>query len=103
MIKAVSNHHRVRHERDLLRKFEEKVPNLRPIIDEIRDPAEPLVIALNHLDDDLYNASKQKMLNRRELRYVSKRILEALKSLHQESFVHTGNPRKTEARPIERL
>ena len=90
MVKAVSNHYRVQHERDLLRQFEGKVPNLRPIIDEIRDPAEPLAIALKHLDDDLYDASKQKMLNRRELKYVSKWILEALKALHQEGFVHTG-------------
>ncbi|KAH6720370.1 putative serine/threonine protein kinase [Leptodontidium sp. MPI-SDFR-AT-0119] len=84
VIKAVPNHYRVQHERDLLRQFEGKVPHLRPIIDEIRDPAEPLAIALRHLDDDLYNASKQKMLNRKELKYVSKRILESLKALHQE-------------------
>jgi hypothetical protein len=90
VIKAVSNHYRVQHERDLLRQFEGKVPHLRPIIDEIRDPAEPLAIALRQLDDDLYSASKQKMLNRKELKYVSKRILESLKALHREGFVHTG-------------
>lgn len=90
MIKAVPNHYRVQHERNLLRQFEGKVPHLRLIIDEIRDPTEPLAIALKHLDDDLYNASKQKMLNRKELKYVSKRILESLKALHQEGFVHTG-------------
>jgi hypothetical protein len=63
------------------------------MIDEIQDPAEPVTIALKHLDDDLYEASKQKMLNRKELKYVSKRILEALKALHQEGFVHTGKTR----------
>lgn len=90
MIKAVPNHSRVQNERDLLRQFRGKVPYLRPIIDEIRDPTESLAIALRYLDNDLYNASKQKMLNRKELKYVSKRILESLKALHQEGFVHTG-------------
>lgn len=90
MIKAVPNHYRAQHERDLLRRFEGKVPHLRPIVDKIRDPAEPLAITLRHLDNDLYNASKQKMLNRKDLKYVSKRILESLKALHGEGFIHTG-------------
>jgi hypothetical protein len=60
------------------------------MIDEIREPPEPVAIALKYLDDDLYNASKRKLLNRTELKYVSKGILESLKALHQEGFVHTG-------------
>lgn len=55
VIKAVPNHYRVQHERDLLRQFEGKVPHLRPIVDEIRDPAEPLAIALRHLDTTRQN------------------------------------------------
>lgn len=62
------------------------------LIDEIDDsPSDDSpIIALKHLDDHLLNASIKKTLNRKELKYVSKRILEALKVLHEDGYVHTG-------------
>ena len=44
-----------------------KIPNLRPLVDDIQEPARPIAIALRYLDDDLYDASKKTMLNRKEL------------------------------------
>ncbi|KAH8593074.1 kinase-like domain-containing protein, partial [Bisporella sp. PMI_857] len=40
------------------------------------------------LEDHLLNASIKKTLNRKEPKYVSRRILEALKVLHEECYVH---------------
>ena len=45
---------------------------------------------LKHLEDHLLNASITKNLNRKEVKYVSRRILEALNVLHADGFVHTG-------------
>jgi len=60
------------------------------MIDEIEDPAEPTTIALRHLDDHLLQASIEKILNRKEIKYVSKRVLQALSVLHEDSYVHSG-------------
>lgn len=60
------------------------------MIDEIKDPSEPPAIVLKHLQDDLLQASIKKTLSKRELKYVARRILEALKVLHEDKYVHTG-------------
>lgn len=90
VIKAVKGHPRVENERDVLRRFQHRAPHLRPLIDEIEEPADPPAIVLKYLDDHLLNASIYKPLNRKELKYVSRRILEALKVLHRDGYVHTG-------------
>ncbi|KAE9973522.1 hypothetical protein EG327_009040 [Venturia inaequalis] len=87
VIKSVLNHPRVRHERDILRRFQGRTPYLRPILDEIQDPADTIV--LKYLDDDLQSASNRQKLSPRELRYVSKKVLQALSVLHEDGFVHT--------------
>ena len=84
-----ARHFRIGNERDVLRSFQAKT-HLRPLIDEIVVPADPPAIVLKHLDDDLLNASNTKKLNTREIKYVSKRILEALDVLHEAGYVHTG-------------
>ncbi|KAF2432676.1 STE/STE20 protein kinase [Tothia fuscella] len=89
VIKSVRDHFRVENERDVLRRFQGRTPYLRPMIDEIKEPSEPTTIMLKYLDDDLCHASDIRTLNRKELRYVSKRILEALNTLHEDGFVHT--------------
>lgn len=91
VIKAVQGHPRVENEREVLKRFQNKTPNLRPLIDEIEEPSSPPTIVLKHIEDHLLNASIKKTLNRTELRYVAKRILEALNVLHEEDYVHTGN------------
>jgi hypothetical protein len=90
VIKSVRGHFRVENERDILRRFQGRTPYLRPLIDEIEEPSEPITIVLKYLDDNLQNASNKGTLSRKELKYVSKRILEALSTLHEDGFVHTG-------------
>jgi serine/threonine protein kinase len=90
VIKSVRGHFRVENERDILRRFQGRTPYLRPLIDEIKEPSEPITIVLKYLDDNLQNASNKRTLSRKELKYVSKRILEALSTLHEDGFMHTG-------------
>ena len=90
VIKSVRGHFRVENERNVLRRFQDRTPYLRPSIDEVEEPSEPITIVLRYLDDNLQNASNKRTLSRKELKYVSKRILEALSTLHEDGFVHTG-------------
>jgi hypothetical protein len=88
--KAFKGHFRVANERDVLRRFAGKSPHIRPLLDEIIDPSEPTAIVLRHLQNHLWQASGEKTLNRKELKYVSRRVLEALQVMHAEGFVHAG-------------
>jgi hypothetical protein len=45
---------------------------------------------LRHLDDHLLRASIEKGLNRKEIKDVARRILEALSVLHPDGYIHTG-------------
>lgn len=83
-------HFRIKNERDILRKFQPRTPYLRPLVDEIIAPRGPRGIVLKHLEDDLQTASAARKLNGREIRYISKRVLNALKVLHESGYVHTG-------------
>lgn len=78
IIKA-ARHFRITNERDILRKFQPRTPHLRRLVDEILEPADPTAIVLKYFRDDLMTASTAKKLNGKEIRYVSKRVLEALK------------------------
>jgi serine/threonine protein kinase len=90
VIKSVLGHPRVENERNALKRFQHRTPHLRPLIDEIDEPSLPVTIALKYLHGDLLDASVAKTLNRRELKYVSRCVLEAIKTLHEDGFVHTG-------------
>lgn len=85
-----ARHFRIANEKDILRKFQPGTPYPRPLVDEILEPADPPAIVLRHLEDDLLDATNATKLNRMEVRYVSKRVLEALKVLHKDGYVHTG-------------
>ncbi|PVH71412.1 serine/threonine protein kinase [Cadophora sp. DSE1049] len=89
VIKGVQGHPRVENERNVLKRFQDRAPYIRPLIDEIEEPSDPPTIVLKYLEDHLLNASIKKTLNRKELKYVSRRILEALMVLHEECYVHT--------------
>ncbi|POS78968.1 serine/threonine protein kinase [Diaporthe helianthi] len=89
VVKSVSGHPRVENERDILKRFQGRSTHIRPLIDEIQDPAKPTTIILRHLDEDLLDASIRKSLNRKEIISVSRSILEALSVLHEDGFVHT--------------
>jgi serine/threonine protein kinase len=90
MIKSVLDHPRVENERDVLKRFQRRTPYLRPLIDEIDEQTFPVTIALKYLQGDLLEASIARTLNRRELKHISRCVLEALKTLHEDGFVHTG-------------
>lgn len=90
VVKSVQDHPRVENERNVLKRFQHRTPYLRPLIDEIDEPSAPVTIALKYLQGDLLDASAAKTLNRKELKYVSRCVLEALKILHDDGFVHTG-------------
>ncbi|KAJ0413763.1 serine/threonine protein kinase [Aspergillus carlsbadensis] len=88
IVKGVQNHPRVKNERDILKHFQGKTAYLRPLLDEIEDPPEPTIIVLKHFEGDLLQATKARPLNRKELKFVSRRILGALNSLHEGGYVH---------------
>jgi len=90
VIKGVRGHPRVENERYVLKRFQDRTPYLRPLIDEVEDQSNCLIIVLRYLEDHLLDASIKETLNRKELKYVSRRILEALKVLHEDGYVHTG-------------
>jgi hypothetical protein len=90
VIKSVQGHPRAQNERDVLRRFQHRTPCLRPLIDEIEKPSAPVTIALKHLQADLLHASVARTLDRREFKYVSRCVLEALKTLHEDGFVYAG-------------
>lgn len=87
-----SEHFDVSNERDMLLRFQEKTPYIRPLIDEVDLGAEAKspALVLRYLDEDLLSFSNRRTLTRRELKFVAKGVLHALKMLHGEGFVHTG-------------
>ncbi|KAH9871716.1 hypothetical protein J1614_005972 [Plenodomus biglobosus] len=89
VIKSVRGHPRVENERDVLVRFQQRTPYLRPMVDQIEESALPTTIALRWLESDLLDASNARTLNRRELKQVSRCVLEALRVLHDDGFVHT--------------
>lgn len=89
MAKSV-HHFRLQNERDILLHFQSRTSYIRPLIDEVEDSSAPPTLILKYLDDDVLNASNNKRLTRPEVKYVAKKVLEALLLLHDEGFVHTG-------------
>lgn len=90
MVKSVQGHWRLHNERDILKRFQARAPTLRPLLDEIEDPAEPPAITLKYLDDDVTRASRKQRLTRQEIEFVAKNVLEALEVLHEDGYAHTG-------------
>jgi len=80
----------VENEQNVLKFFQNRTSYLRLLIDGIEEPSDPPTIVLKYLDDHLLNASIKKTLSRKELKYASRHILEALKVLHEKGYVHTG-------------
>ncbi|KAF2663521.1 serine/threonine protein kinase [Microthyrium microscopicum] len=91
VVKSVADHPRVENERDNLRRFQEQTPCIRPILDEVVNTSIPTTIILKHLDTTLLDASIKRNLNRKELKYVSRRVLEAIQVLHADGYVHTAD------------
>ncbi|KAH8673372.1 kinase-like domain-containing protein [Xylariales sp. PMI_506] len=88
IVKGVFGHFRVVNERNILKHFNGRSPYIRPMIDEIREPNGPVRIVLRYLESDLAKASAERKLTRKEVKYVSRRVLQALKVMHSKDFVH---------------
>lgn len=82
---------RLHNERDMLQMFQSS-PHIRPLLDQIRDP--PALI-LKHLEGTLLEASNAKKLKPLEIKFVARRILEALSSFHEAGYAHTGQITRT--------
>ena len=89
IIKSV-NHFCLQNERDVLKRFQNRTPFLRPLINEIAEPSDPPAIVLKHLNDHLLNASASQRLTNKEIKLVARSVLVALQALHEHNFVHTG-------------
>jgi serine/threonine protein kinase len=90
VVKTVEGHWRLHNERDILQLFQARTPALRPLLDEIEEPAEPPATVLKYLDEDLTRASRKQRLTRPEIKHVAKHVLEGLQVLHEDRYVHTG-------------
>lgn len=77
---------RLDNERNVLQHFRGR-PGIRQLLDETRDPPS---LVLEHLDDNLLAASKAKKLAKSEIKFIAKKILEALQTFHEDGYVHTG-------------
>ncbi|KAJ9237220.1 hypothetical protein DTO166G5_3616 [Paecilomyces variotii] len=86
--KSVS-HFRLQNERNILLRFQDRTTSIRPLLDEVEEPSVAHALILRHLDDDALHASNKQRLTRPEVKYVAKKVLEALSTLHDEGFVHT--------------
>lgn len=78
--------YRLDNERDVLKHFHAR-PGIRQLLDETKVPP---TLVLNHLDDNLLTASNSKRLEKHEIKFIGKRILEALQAFHEDGYVHTG-------------
>lgn len=74
-----------RNERDILKRFQ-TTSSLRRLFDEVQDP---LLLVLKYLDSSLLIESATKKLQSLELKCVTKAVLQALATLHEEGIVHT--------------
>lgn len=61
--------------------------HIRPLLDEIEEPP---ALVLKFLHDNLLSASNTRRLERSELRFVARGVLEALNVIHEAGYVHTG-------------
>jgi serine/threonine protein kinase len=77
---------RLDNERKFLKIFLGK-PGIRQLLDEIE---EPRCLILKYFDDNLLEASNAQRLKKAEIKRCTRKILEALKMMHERGYVHTG-------------
>ncbi|KAK5652215.1 hypothetical protein OQA88_10712 [Cercophora sp. LCS_1] len=66
-----------------------ETPFLRPLVDNINDPANPPSIVLHYLDGNILTESNKKRLPRPEIKQVAQYVLEVLRLLHKDNIAHT--------------
>lgn len=77
---------RLNNERKILEQFQGQ-SHIRQLIDEVVDPP---CLVLEHLNDNFLNASNARKLDRLDIKFVARNILEALKVFHEAGYVYTG-------------
>jgi casein kinase II subunit alpha len=77
---------RLENERDVLKHFR-TCPYMRQVLDETK---KPLSLILQHLDDNLLHASSVQTLESSDVKFVAKRVLQAIQALHEDGYTHTG-------------
>ena len=85
IVKTALKHH-LDNEREVLKHFQGR-SCIRQLVDEIQEPA---ALVLEHLGDNLFNASNLKRLGRLDIKFTAKRVHEALNMFHEAGYVHTG-------------
>ncbi len=78
--------YRLNNEWEVLERFQGQ-PCIRQLTDEIHDLPSLL---LKYFDDNLLNVSNSKRLERSDIKFVAKNILETLNAFHEVGYVHTG-------------
>ncbi|KAH7371266.1 kinase-like domain-containing protein [Pyrenochaeta sp. MPI-SDFR-AT-0127] len=61
-------------------------PHVRPLLDQIEEPP---ALVLKFLQENLLKASNTRKLERSEIKFVARGVLEALNIFHEAGFVHT--------------
>lgn len=89
--KAIQGHWRLQNERDLLKRFQGKTPNLRPLLDEIHDPVELSAIVLKYFDDDLLHASVSDMSEGYSLIWLIHELSHCLRRMHKFLYFSRDN------------
>ncbi|KLU81012.1 hypothetical protein MAPG_00107 [Magnaporthiopsis poae ATCC 64411] len=79
IVKSIRGHWGLQNEADVLRRHQSQTPFLRPLVNEICEPADPPSIVLRHLDSDALTESNRKRLSRPEIKQVTRSVLEALR------------------------
>ncbi|KAK0128744.1 hypothetical protein ONS95_000699 [Cadophora gregata] len=72
--------YRLDNERDVLRHFHAR-RGIRQLLDETQDPPS---LVLKHLDENLLSASNFQSLKKTEIKFIAKRVLEALQASHED-------------------
>ena len=84
------NHFRLQNERDVLLRFQSRISHIRQLHDKVDLKPNPPALILKYLQHDLLSAMRSKKLTRSEVKFIGKGVLEALRVLHEDGFVHTG-------------
>ncbi|EJT79432.1 hypothetical protein GGTG_04516 [Gaeumannomyces tritici R3-111a-1] len=85
--KSIRDRWRLRNEADVLKRYQSETTFLRPLVDEIHEPADPPSIVPRYLDSDCPTESNKKRLSRPKIEHVARCVLEALRVLHKNGML----------------
>ncbi|KAL8354275.1 hypothetical protein RB601_003909 [Gaeumannomyces tritici] len=70
--KSIRDRWRLRNEADVLKRYQSETTFLRPLVDEIHEPADPPSIVPRYLDSDCPTESNKKRLSRPKIEHVAR-------------------------------